>query len=71
MEIKNAKETISANNADLAGSVFDNVNRAGVKFHNVCLKQADFNDVALTGLFMLLCLAVVWWIFRTGYRIKN
>jgi ABC-2 type transport system permease protein len=28
-------------------------------------------SAALTGLFMLLCLAVVWWIFRTGYRIKN
>jgi ABC-2 type transport system permease protein len=28
-------------------------------------------SAALTTLFMLLCLAVVWWIFRTGYRIKN
>ena len=28
-------------------------------------------SAALTSLFMLLCLAVVWWIFRTGYRIKN
>jgi ABC-2 type transport system permease protein len=28
-------------------------------------------SAALTALFMLLCLAVVWWIFRTGYRIKN
>jgi ABC-2 type transport system permease protein len=28
-------------------------------------------SAALTGLFMLICLAVVWWIFRTGYRIKN
>jgi ABC-2 type transport system permease protein len=28
-------------------------------------------SAALTGLFMMLCLAVVWWIFHTGYRIKN
>ena len=28
-------------------------------------------SAALTALFMLVCLAVVWWIFRTGYRIKN
>jgi ABC-2 type transport system permease protein len=21
--------------------------------------------------FLLLCLGVVWWIFRTGYRLKN
>jgi ABC-2 type transport system permease protein len=28
-------------------------------------------SAALASLFMLVCLAVVWWIFRTGYRIKN
>jgi ABC-2 type transport system permease protein len=28
-------------------------------------------SAALTAMFMLVCLAVVWWIFRTGYRIKN
>jgi ABC-2 type transport system permease protein len=28
-------------------------------------------SAALTAVFMLVCLAVVWWIFRTGYRIKN
>ena len=28
-------------------------------------------SVAVTALFMLACLATVWWIFRTGYRIKN
>jgi len=21
--------------------------------------------------FLLLCLAIVWWIFRTGYRLKS
>ncbi|HEX8388083.1 MAG TPA: ABC transporter permease [Sphingomonas sp.] len=28
-------------------------------------------SLAVTGLFLLLCLAVVAWIFRTGYRLKN
>jgi ABC-2 type transport system permease protein len=28
-------------------------------------------SAVLTALFMLACLGVVWWIFRTGYRIKN
>jgi ABC-2 type transport system permease protein len=30
-------------------------------------------DVSLTMimLFLALCLAVVWWIFRTGYRLKS
>lgn len=28
-------------------------------------------SLAAIGLFLLLCLAAVWWIFRTGYRLKN
>ena len=28
-------------------------------------------SVAAIALFMAACLAIVWWIFRTGYRIKN
>ena len=28
-------------------------------------------SVAMTGLFMLACLAIIWWIFKTGYKIKN
>ena len=28
-------------------------------------------SLAATGGFMLLCLAVIAWIFRTGYRLKN
>jgi ABC-2 type transport system permease protein len=28
-------------------------------------------SVAFTLAFLALCLAVVWWIFRTGYRLKN
>jgi len=28
-------------------------------------------SVGMTLVFMALCLAVVWWIFRTGYRLKN
>ncbi len=28
-------------------------------------------SIAMALLFLLLCLGVVWWIFRTGYRLKN
>ena len=27
-------------------------------------------SLAMTGLFLFLCLSAVWWIFRTGYRLK-
>lgn len=27
-------------------------------------------SLAMTGVFMLLCLSAVWWIFKTGYKIK-
>jgi ABC-2 type transport system permease protein len=35
---------------------------------------ADVNvgvSLAMTGLFLVLCLAAIWWIFRTGYRLKT
>jgi ABC-2 type transport system permease protein len=28
-------------------------------------------SLAMTALFLVLCLAAVWWIFRTGYRLKS
>ena len=28
-------------------------------------------SLAMTLLFMALCIVVIWWIFRTGYRLKN
>jgi ABC-2 type transport system permease protein len=28
-------------------------------------------SLAMTLLFLLLCLSIVWWIFRTGYRLKS
>ena len=28
-------------------------------------------SLAMTILFLLICLAVVWWIFKTGYRLKS
>ena len=28
-------------------------------------------SLAMTTLFLVLCLAAVWWIFRTGYRLKS
>ena len=35
---------------------------------------ADVNvgiSVSMVSVFMLLCLMAIWWIFRTGYRLKN
>ena len=35
---------------------------------------ADVNvgvSLAMTVLFLVLCLAIVWWMFRTGYRLKS
>jgi ABC-2 type transport system permease protein len=35
---------------------------------------ADVNvgvSLAMTLVFLAICLAVVWWIFKTGYRLKN
>jgi ABC-2 type transport system permease protein len=28
-------------------------------------------SLAMTGLFLVACLAAVWWVFRTGYRLKT
>jgi len=28
-------------------------------------------SLAMTGLFLLACLAAVWWVFKTGYRLKT
>jgi len=28
-------------------------------------------SLTMTALFLVLCLAAIWWIFRTGYRLKN
>jgi ABC-2 type transport system permease protein len=28
-------------------------------------------SIAMTALFLALCLVVIWWIFKTGYRLKN
>jgi ABC-2 type transport system permease protein len=28
-------------------------------------------SLGMTALFLLTCLAVVWWIFRTGYKLKR
>ena len=28
-------------------------------------------SLAMTGLFLAICLAAVWWIFKTGYRLKS
>jgi ABC-2 type transport system permease protein len=28
-------------------------------------------SIGMTAAFLVVCLAVIWWIFRTGYRLKN
>jgi ABC-2 type transport system permease protein len=28
-------------------------------------------SVGMTALFLIACLTIVWWIFKTGYRLKN
>jgi ABC-2 type transport system permease protein len=28
-------------------------------------------SLAMTALFMAICLLVIWWIFKTGYRLKS
>jgi ABC-2 type transport system permease protein len=28
-------------------------------------------SIGMTLAFLVICLAVIWWIFRTGYRLKN
>jgi ABC-2 type transport system permease protein len=28
-------------------------------------------SLAVTAMFMALCILVLWWIFRTGYRLKT
>jgi ABC-2 type transport system permease protein len=35
---------------------------------------ADVNvwlSLSMTAMFMLVCLGIIWWIFKTGYRLKN
>jgi ABC-2 type transport system permease protein len=28
-------------------------------------------SLGMTAVFLVVCLAVVWWIFKTGYRLKS
>jgi ABC-2 type transport system permease protein len=28
-------------------------------------------SISMTVAFLVACLAIVWWIFKTGYRLKN
>ncbi|MGY4481543.1 ABC-type polysaccharide/polyol phosphate export permease [Bradyrhizobium sp. LM3.2] len=28
-------------------------------------------SVGMTTAFLMICLVLIWWIFRTGYRLKN
>ena len=49
MKLQNVKETLLATNADLSGSVFDDVNLADATFNNVNLSKATFTDINLRG----------------------
>ena len=49
MEIKDTRARISASNAALSGSSFDDVNFAGSLFRNADLSGSVFEDVNLTG----------------------
>lgn len=49
MKIQNAKETIRAINANLAGSQFDDVNLQEATFNNVNLAKATFTDINFAG----------------------
>ena len=33
--------------------------------------SASRSASAMTLFFLALCLTIVWWIFRTGYKLKN
>ena len=44
------------------------------KFAGTIYEIADVSiyvSMGMTLAFLVICLAVVWWIFRTGYRLKN
>jgi ABC-2 type transport system permease protein len=28
-------------------------------------------SLGMTAMFLAICVAIVWWIFHTGYRLKN
>jgi len=28
-------------------------------------------SLGMTAMFLAICIAIVWWIFKTGYRLKN
>jgi ribosomal protein S18 acetylase RimI-like enzyme len=49
MEIKNQKQTLAVENADLSGSAFRDVNMAGAMFEDDNLSRASFNDINLSG----------------------
>jgi ABC-2 type transport system permease protein len=39
-------------------------------FYNTSDVGVGISLAAVLG-FLLLCLTIIWWIFRTGYRLKN
>lgn len=49
MKIENTKETLHATNANLARSVFDDVNLQGATFTNVNLSKTAFTDINFSG----------------------
>ena len=49
MEIKNQRQTLAVENADLAGSTFRDVNLSGSTFSDANLCRATFSDIKLDG----------------------
>ena len=49
MELKHTKQRVEAVDADLSGSVFENVNLSGAKFNNVNLAGITITDANFSG----------------------
>ena len=49
MKLHQVKECLQVNNADLSGSVFDDVNMSGSTVENVNLAGSTFHNVNLSG----------------------
>lgn len=50
MKLSSAREPIEAVDFDMTGSVFDDVNLTGARFHNVKLQNASIEESCIEGL---------------------
>lgn len=49
MKLHQVKERLDVYKSGLSGSVFDDVNMSGMRFHNINLSGADFDDINMSG----------------------